>query len=89
MPDHVHMIFTPYPTAFLAETIKLIKRNSAFEIGGPTWQRGYFDRILRSNEDLREKCEYVVNNPVRAGIVSSADDYPWIWRSWIDGAKRG
>ena len=89
MPDHVHGVFTLYPTAFLADAIKLIKRNSGTQIGGPTWQRGYFDRILRSDEGLREKCEYVVNNPVRAGIVGAAEDYQWIWRSSIEGAKRG
>jgi putative transposase len=89
MPDHVHLVFTLFPTASLSETMKLIKRNSACNIGALTWQRGYFDRILRSDEDLRKKCEYVVNNPVRAGIVRSADEYPWIWRSWIEGKKRG
>ena len=88
MPDHVHLVFTLYRIATLAATMKLIKSTSARGIGGGVvWQREYFDRILRSDEDLRAKCEYVVNNPVRAGLVASAEDYPWIWRSWVEGAE--
>jgi len=88
MPDHVHLVFTLYAIAWLAEAMKRIKSTSARAIGhGSVWQREYFDRILRSDEDLRAKCQYVVNNPVRAGLVASADDYPWIWRSWVEGAQ--
>jgi putative transposase len=81
MPDHVHIVFTLYEFATLPLTMKFIKSSSARDIGrGSTWHREYFDRIVRSDEDLRSVCEYVVNNPVRAGLVASADGYPWIWR---------
>jgi putative transposase len=49
------------------------------------WQREYFDRILRSAEDIRTKAEYICENPVRAGLVERVDDYPWIWREWVEG----
>ncbi len=61
-----------------------LKSVSAHSIGRRVWQREYFDRILRSEEDVREKAEYIVNNPVRAGLVESQDQYPWICRWWID-----
>ena len=57
--------------------------------GGPVWQREYFDRILRSDEDLRRKADYICENPVRAGIVSAVDDYAWTWRCWTDDAPAG
>jgi len=40
------------------------------------WQRGFFDHLLRSEESYSEKWNYVRNNPVRAGLVASGDDWP-------------
>ncbi|HEY3053980.1 MAG TPA: transposase [Thermoanaerobaculia bacterium] len=86
MPDHVHLIFTLYDQTTLPATMKLIKSTSSRRIGrGTTWQREYFDRAVRSDEDLRAKCEYVAANPVRAGLVRSVDEYPWVWRWWVEG----
>lgn len=41
------------------------------------WQKGFFDHILRSSESYTEKWNYVRENPVRAGLVASADDWPY------------
>ncbi len=43
----------------------------------PLWQRGFYDRIARSDEDLVAACEYVLNNPVRAGLVAEAGEWPY------------
>jgi len=48
---------------------------------GSLWQRESFDHILRSEEKLTEKGEYIANNPVRAGLVSTSDEWPWLWRA--------
>ena len=85
MPDHVHLVFTLYDQARLADILQRIKSVSAHAAGRRLWQREYFDRMLRCDEDLRRKCEYVCDNPVRAGLVVSAGDYRWIWRSWVEG----
>ncbi|HEX3109315.1 MAG TPA: transposase [Thermoanaerobaculia bacterium] len=82
MPDHVHLIFTLYEQFMLSKAMQRIKSVSAHQIGHPTWQREYFDRALRSDEDLQKKCEYVCANPVRAGLVETVDEYRWIWRWW-------
>jgi hypothetical protein len=37
----------------------------------------FFDHILRSSESYSEKWNYVRDNPVRAGLVANADDWPW------------
>jgi putative transposase len=92
MPDHVHLLLTPYDNFRLEQIMQRMKSVSAHDIrhstggGGPVWQREYFDRILRSNEDLKRKADSICENPVRAGIVSAVDDYPWIWRCWTDDA---
>jgi hypothetical protein len=54
---------------------------------GPLWQDESFDRVLRSDEDVRKKADYICANPVRAGLVSSEDQYPWIWREWVEGQR--
>ena len=91
MPDHAHMIFTPeidFQAAevfSLARIMKAIKGGSAHLINrrlgrtGTIWQEESFDRVLRTSEKLDEKIEYVINNPVRKGLVASAAEYPWTW----------
>jgi hypothetical protein len=39
------------------------------------WQRDFFDHVLRSDESYSEKWNYVFDNPVRAGLVSSANEW--------------
>ena len=86
MPDHVHLVLTPFD-ATLAAILRRVKSASAYRVNrdllrtGPLWRRESFDHILRSNEGLRKKCEYVLQNPVRAGLVSTWESYPWHWRA--------
>lgn len=43
----------------------------------PVWQSGHWDRQMRSLKDYDEKWEYVFANPVRAGLVEQANDWPY------------
>ena len=83
MPDHVHVVLTPYDHRTLRASVTRIKRYTSHVMRRRVWQREWFDRILRSDEDVRAKCVYVCMNPFDAGICDSIDDYPWIWRSWL------
>jgi hypothetical protein len=44
---------------------------------GTIWQEHFFDHMLRSSESYSQKWDYVRQNPVRAGLVASADERPW------------
>ncbi len=91
MPDHVHMIFTPLvnqeaqEVSSLAEIMDAIKGASAHKINralgrkGRVWQAESFDHVLRSSEGLRLKVQYVLENPVRRGLVAQWGEYPWLW----------
>jgi REP-associated tyrosine transposase len=89
MPDHVHLILTPLydGSAFfsVAEIMQGIKSASAHRINrelgriGQVWQRESFDRVLRREESIRAKVEYMVQNPVRAGLANTATEYHWLW----------
>jgi putative transposase len=41
------------------------------------WQEGCFDRLLRFDESLSEKWEYLRQNPVRVGLVEHLEDWPY------------
>jgi hypothetical protein len=47
---------------------------------GPVWQEESFDHVLRSSEGLDAKVAYVLQNPVRQGLVSAWRDYRWTWQ---------
>ena len=92
MPDHVHMIFTPLVNQqamevySLAEIMDAAKGSSAHKINkvlgrkGRVWQPESFDHVLRSSENLDAKIIYVLENPVRAGLVDQWTEYLWIWK---------
>jgi len=46
-------------------------------VAGPYWQKGFFDHVLRSSESYAEKWDYVRANPVRAGLVTRAEEWPY------------
>lgn len=98
MPDHVHVVLTPArdssgATFGMAEIMSGIKGASAHSVNrmlgrkGHVWQSESFDRMLRSDENARQVAEYVCQNPVRAGLVAGEDEYPWLWRRWVEGAN--
>jgi REP element-mobilizing transposase RayT len=92
MPDHVHMIFTPLiddegmEVFSLAEIMNGIKGASAHRINkalgrkGRVWQPESFDHVVRSSEGLDAKIQYVLDNPVRRGLVAEWNQYPWLWK---------
>jgi putative transposase len=44
--------------------------------GKTLWQISFFDHILRTAEDLSKTAEYILSNPVRAGLVGAAKRLP-------------
>jgi len=92
MPDHLHILAAPASRdASISDFSKWFKRwfNEAYRTsncGSPVpdgaatdwrWQEGCFDRLLRSDESLSEKWEYLRQNPVRAGLVEHSEDWPY------------
>ncbi|MFQ5724423.1 MAG: transposase [Terriglobia bacterium] len=81
LPDHLHLICSAGRAGIIA-FVRHFKGRVAAEMrksfGTRTlWQGSFFDRKLRSEESLREKCIYVWQNPVRRGLVEKSEDYAW------------
>jgi len=88
MPDHLHWLLQINGQRSLSKSVCIIKSNSARQINAMNksrqkiWQRGYYDRAIRKEDDLVTIARYIVANPLRAGLVESIRDYPpWdaIW----------
>ncbi len=88
MPNHVHVLLTAKVVqsgnqVTLARILQHLKGASAIEINralkcmGTLWQREYFDRIIRSPNDFRRKAIYIEDNPVKAGLCHTPEDWPW------------
>lgn len=44
-------------------------------LGGPVWQREYYDRFIRDENHYEKVVEYIRENPVKAGLVEHAEDW--------------
>jgi REP element-mobilizing transposase RayT len=97
MPDHVHLVFTPMKDEecrqfSLAEIMQGIKGASSHGINtvlkrrGKVWEEESFDRIMRSHENIVQKVEYICQNPERKGLILEGQEYPWLWREWVEGS---
>jgi REP-associated tyrosine transposase len=82
MPNHIHL-FVCGPDDFkLGRWMGMLKQCLAKKIvralsADPVWQRRFFDHVLRSDESYAQKWNYVRDDPVRAGLVTNADDWPY------------
>jgi putative transposase len=77
MPDHLHLLVSFPPTSRMTELIRSLKRFVA-KSAAISWQDGFFDHRLRTSESFDEKAAYIRMNPVRAGLVNSVVDWPFV-----------
>jgi len=78
MPDHVHLFAgVGSPQLPLTNWVSFWKRAFTRRRGVALWQEDYWDTTLRNASHAGERWEYIRQNPVRAGLVSGADDWPW------------
>jgi len=86
MPNHVHTVFTLEECSRpLSKIMQSLKGFSAHEANiilarkGIFWQDESYDHIIRDEDDLRNKIYYVINNPIKAGLVKCVEDWPWTY----------
>ena len=81
MPDHLHLLVEGSEASDLPVFVKDFKQRTGFQYrrarGQSLWQKSYYDHILRTEEDVHGVARYIVGNPVRAGLVAAAKDYPY------------
>ncbi|HYJ04171.1 MAG TPA: transposase [Chthoniobacterales bacterium] len=81
MPDHVHFFVCGDQHFVLANWIGALKQALAkaahrSKSAGQIWQEGFFDHLLRSDESMSQKWDYIRENALHAGLVERAEDWP-------------
>jgi putative transposase len=82
MPNHIHLIFTPSEIT-LERAMQFVKGgfsyrvNKELRMNAEVWERGYVDHRIRDHNDYERHLSYVRNNPVKAGLVKLAEEYPY------------
>ena len=88
MPDHFHGLLQVGDHLSLPAVMQRCKGRIARAVNevlgrtGPLWQHGYHDHALRREEAVEPIARYVIENPVRAGIVARVGDYPYWNTDW-------
>lgn len=83
MPNHLHFILRAFDQQSISSIIKRIKSysarqsNIALSRNGSFWFEDYFDRFIRSEEHYNYLVNYIYNNPVKAGLCKSIEDWEY------------
>ena len=83
MPNHVHVLITPLYGNSLSSIVHSWKSFTAKEANkllgraGPFWQSDYFDRFIRNEEHWQRVIAYIHENPVRAGLCATPEEWPY------------
>ena len=82
MPDHAHIVFEGTSTCQnLWKAMVLFKQNTGYWLSKNMpeikWQKNFYDRIHRTEDELLNHILYIVNNPVRKGLVTHWQEYPF------------
>lgn len=83
MPNHLHLLATPSDQDGLSRMMQWLGRyyvpyfNSKYARSGTLWQGRYKATVIDTERYLMTCCRYIETNPVRAGLVHGAGDYPW------------
>ena len=78
MPDHVHMVVSFGRGYGIDQVVSAWKRYAATK-HKIVWQQGFIEHRLRRDESWQEKTDYILQNPVRAGLVRKAEE----WQYWL------
>lgn len=87
MLNHVHVVFAPLAIdnepRSLSSIMHSVKRNTSrhanqvLHRSGPFWEHESFDHYIRNQTEFNRIIKYVLENPVKAGLVKSWREWPW------------
>jgi putative transposase len=84
LPDHFHLLLRPTATGNFSAIMHSLKRNftqlykECHGIAGPLqfWQKGFWDHVIRDEDDLARHLDYIHYNPARHGLAARPEDWP-------------
>jgi REP element-mobilizing transposase RayT len=85
MPDHWHGVVRLGDQVPLSrfmnrfKTMTALAANATIGRSGSLWAASYHDRAIRNEREYQSAIDYVIANPVRAGLSDGQRPYPWLW----------
>lgn len=92
MSNHVHLGLVPATSTGLSEVLKPLhmryaqRINSKMGWAGHLWQARFYSSPVE-DQSIERVVRYILLNPVRAGMVAQAEDYPWSNASRLSSGK--
>ena len=86
MPDHLHLLLTVHDEMTIEKAMQLVKGrfshrlSNEFGYKGEIWQRGFAEVQVMNQQNFEVHRAYIDQNPVKAGLATSADEYPYCFR---------
>ena len=83
MPDHLHLLVRPRrgdrTVGALIGAFKSFTTRQSWDLGhrGALWQPRFYDHVVDDHDEAIAIMRYILENPVRKGLVQMADDYRW------------
>jgi len=83
MPDHVHLLITVSGEMSIEKAMQLIKGGFSYRLkkecgySGEVWQRGFSEVRVNDKDSFAKHQEYIAQNPVKRGLVSEPEEYPY------------
>jgi putative transposase len=93
MPDHLHLLMTIPSDMTIEKAMQLVKGGFSYRLRkeygfqGEVWQRGFSEVRVNDRESWLRYREYIGQNPVKAGLADSAEQYPYSY-TYLAGKKR-
>ena len=95
LPEHFHLLIRPSDASTFSDIMHSLKRNFTLEykaslsIKGKMrfWQKGFWDHVIRDEDDFSNHLDYIHYNPVKHGLVTHPEDRPH--SSFLDWKQRG
>jgi putative transposase len=83
MPDHIHVVIEVDVGMSIEKAMQLIKGGFSYRLKkengylGEVWQLGFSEVRIYDDRSLIEHCRYIAENPLKAGLCVSTDEYPY------------
>ena len=87
MPDHVHLLLTVNEGMTIEKAMQFVKGRFSFRLkkefgySGEVWQRGFSEVQVLDRSSFKTHREYIAQNPVKARLASSPEEYPYCFAS--------
>jgi putative transposase len=92
MPEHIHLLMNEPPAIVVAQFLKSFKQETSRLLKGDRkqfWQIRYYDRNISGEEERSSVIRYIHRNPVKRGLVTAPELYPWSsFRHYSTGERR-